>query len=480
MKPLTISLLLAFWLIATPQALQAGELPVYFTKAGLKTTISVSKIDGEIVENVALWTFGQPFGKPIEVKEGAVEITAPKVRVPVVFRLKATNDDHRDLAELIVYPDRTPVKWNKDTQLVAAAAPEWFNAWAEIVGLPIKKLDGLESLDDGNWRMREKRALLVVRGEPLRNNLTKLGRLAADHETSVLVLAGDWFADNESVERPVTISPKSAFGPLVDLQGQTWAVPPMFHDKALCVVNRQTWLSGPEHPLVEEIRTTQEGAEKQRTVVDYVAWQRMLGRCEMADELLLRMLQETAKGAGDRRGLNNRWCLLYPPAKEIKPAERPVLAAAIKSAITNLDDAGDPSKIRAYVLDLRGGFRYTPGRPGGFHPGESFGNFFLRDLNEKTGAMKLFEETSSSSYYGISPSTPLLILGNHPVLDNWKWLDENDPHRHHPSPAAAAPPMPPRVIWLPDNALPASMESELRLMQLFTEWNVFLETNSKE
>ena len=48
----------------------------------------------------------------------------------------------------------------------------------------------------------------------------------------------------------------------------------------------------------------------------------------MADELFLRLLTETAKGAKDRPPLDGRWCLLYPAAKEIKADERPVLAAA--------------------------------------------------------------------------------------------------------------------------------------------------------
>ena len=46
--------------------------------------------------------------------------------------------------------------------------------------------------------------------------------------------------------------------------------------------------------------------------------------------------------------------LLYPAAKEIKADERPVLAAALKSAETDVGGEAESRQIRAYVLDLRG------------------------------------------------------------------------------------------------------------------------------
>ena len=74
----------------------------------------------------------------------------------------------------------------------------------------------------------------------------------------------------------------------------------------------------------------------------------------MADELFLRLLTETAKGAKDRPPLDGRWRLLYPAAKEIKADERPVLAAAMKSAETDVGGEAESREIRGYVLDLRG------------------------------------------------------------------------------------------------------------------------------
>jgi hypothetical protein len=180
-------------------------------------------------------------------------------------------------------------------------------------------------------------------------------------------------------------------------------------------------------------------------VFSYLPWQRQLGRSEVADELFLRLLTETAKGANDRPPLDGRWALLYPSADEIKADRRPVLAAAMKSAETGVDDAAKSRKIRGYVLDLRG---KTP-------PADFF---------EEGGAVKAIEDR-------IGPQSPLLILGDNPVLDSWKWL-ALDRRRHRTSR--------PDVCWLPDNSLPPSIDSQLRLMELFTEWNIPFENISQE
>jgi hypothetical protein len=230
--------------------------------------------------------------------------------------------------------------------------------------------------------------------------------------------------------------------------------------------------------------------------LSYLPWQDQLGRCEVADELFRRLLTETAKGAKDRRPLDGKWRLLYPPAQEIKAVERPVLAAALKSAATLFEenteqtttmreggreillassfdrspDDGSPvivkhRRIRGYVLDLRG---KTPPP---------------QDLLERLGGRKILEARTGME-------SPLLILGDSPVLDTWKWL-KVEPYSSRsavkPSekPASASPELPPGVLWWRDGSLPPSKESQLRLMQLFTEWNIFLggipqETNHED
>jgi hypothetical protein len=166
----------------------------------------------------------------------------------------------------------------------------------------------------------------------------------------------------------------------------------------------------------------------------------------MADELLIRLLAETAKGAKDRPPLNGRWLPLYPAVKDIKAGERPVLAAALKSAETDIDGEAKLQAIHAHVLDLRG--KASP-------PADFF---------EHTGVIRMVEGR-------IGAPSPLLILGDSPLLDTWKWLELD--RQHHRSPR-------PGVVWWPDSSLPPSMDSQLRLMQLFTEWNISLEDISQE
>ena len=214
-------------------------------------------------------------------------------------------------------------------------------------------------------------------------------------------------------------------GPLADLQTQNWSLPPTFRQRAVRVSNRQTWIAGPEHPLVEEIRSPQKGTESLRTVFSYLPWQQQLGRTEMADELFLRLLTETAKGAKDRPPLDGRWRLLYPAAKEIKADERPVLAAAMKSAETDVGgEAESPADSRLRARSAR-----QDVAAGGFLRGG--------------------RAPSRRSRLGSAHESPLLILGDNPILDTWKWLELD--RRHHRSPR-------PGVVWCPTVRLPPSLD----------------------
>jgi len=156
--------------------------------------------------------------------------------------------------------------------------------------------------------------------------------------------------------------------------------------------------------------------------------------------LFLRILSEAAQGAKGRPPLSGRWLLLYPAAKDVKADERPVLAAAARSAVSNVAGRADGQEIRAYVLDLRG---KTP------PPADFF---------ETTGIMRTVEAR-------IGATRALLILGDSPLLDRWKWLELDRPHRRSPRPG---------VFWWPDSSLLPSTDSQLRLMQFFTDWNISL------
>ena len=258
--------------------------------------VSDHQRDGKPGRPVALWAFGRPWGEPTIAKSGAVEFVAPKVRVPLVFRLIPRDDSGAVVAELVVYPER-PVAWDKNVQLATAGTPDWFDTWSEAVGLPVRKFKELKSLDTGNGRMLEKAALLVLGREAAGCGPGAACRLAAKHKINVLVLETDWFRNNEILSRESALSPKQMTGALADLQTQNWSLPPTFCQRVLRVSNRQTWIAGREYPLVEEIRSPQGETESLRTVFSYLPWQQQLGRAEVADELFLRLLKETAKGA---------------------------------------------------------------------------------------------------------------------------------------------------------------------------------------
>ena len=66
----------------------------------------------------------------------------------------------------------------------------------------------------------------------------------------------------------------------------------------------------------------------------------------------------------------------------------------------------------------------------------------------------------------IGAQSPLLILGDQPDLGHVEVAGTGSSHGHR-SPR-------PGVLWWPDSSLPPSLESQLRLMQLFTEWNISL------
>jgi hypothetical protein len=134
--------------------------------------------------------------------------------------------------------------------------------------------------------------------------------------------------------------------------------------------------------------------------------------------------------------------LLYPAIEAIKAEERPVLAAALRSATATADSR----EIRGYVLDLRGGSR----------PPE--------DLFADSSVLKKIETR-------IDKHTPLLILGDNPHLDTWKWLALD--RRRQKSPRSG-------VGWRPHSELPASLESQLRVMEIFTQWNILLGDTFRE
>ena len=342
--------ILTLCLIATSGSLRAAdESPIVFARSGQKVLLRAPigyqrDQDGPL----ELWAFDKSWGEQTVVKDGKAEFIAPSVRVPIAFQLRLGNRISRSL---VVYPDR-PVPWDKDTDYVVVGASDWFASWAKAMDMPVEFSDNTYMLECVNWHPRKKRGLLILDSPSLRESPIMALKLAVRHGTNVLWFGIDWYKCNNTVTRYGVLSPKQMVGPLSDFQTENWRLPPEFDRKILWIVNRQTWIAGPENPWVEEIRIPKNGMEQLRVVGSYLPWQQQLGRNEVADVLFLRLLTEVAKGAEGRAPLDGRWRLLYPTAKDIKADERPVLAAAMKSA--DLGGAAESHGIRGYVLDLRG------------------------------------------------------------------------------------------------------------------------------
>lgn len=443
--------------LAAPSAIRAAEPPVVFARAGRDAAVPLGADHGPAGRPVVLWAFGRAWTEPAKADGGVLRVAAPKVRVPVVLRVVPAGDEKTTFGELVVYPDR-PVAWEKKLRLAAAAAPDWFDTWSQAVGLPVERLQGPKSLDF-DARRGDKPSLVLLGRKAAGAGPAVVCRLAAGQRVNVLVLEADWFGKAAAAQGAFAVTAKEMAGPLADWHQQRWALPPGFRRRALPwpgIVNRQAWITGGAQtlPLVEELMAfgPQKGAASLRTVLSYLPWQEQLGRCEVADILFLKVLSDAAAGAKGRRPLEGRWCLLYPPAKEIKPGTRPVLAAALSSAVAGPgEDTAAPAAapgrpLRGYVLDLRG---KTP-------PPDS--------LWRPAGRLKAIEDS-------ISAKTPLLILGDHPRLDGWKWLRLD--RRRHRSPR-------PGVLWWPEGSLPPSAADGGRLMQLFTEWGIRLKSPLQE
>ena len=455
--------LAAMLLFGLAQTTWAAEPAVVFARSSQKATLPISGRGDEEIGLVVLTAKGQRWGEPANVKDGMAEFVAPDVRAPMVFRPASLKDTARVIpGELVVYPDRW-LPWDtdkqllkyKETQFVAAGVSDWLDTWFGAVGFPIERLPGRESLDRGNWRMLEKPALLIVGRKTAGHGPAEIGCMAIDHRANVLVIEADWLDKSNTPATNIVVRPKGARGALADLRTQEWPSPLSFRQQTApwpVLWNRLTWLDGAEYPLLEEVYSRQKGAESLRIVFNYLPWQEQLGRCEMADELMLRILAETAKGANDRAALDRRWCLLYPAIEKIKIDERPVLFSALRLAAEEAGSdaaiavATESLEIRGYVLDLRGGSPLPD------------------DLFADSGVVKKIEGR-------INKYTPLLILGDNRQLDTWEWLELDREHQKSPRPG---------VCWLPDNSLPPSLESQLRVMDVFTQWNTFLGDISRE
>jgi hypothetical protein len=433
--------LLALWLVTVPLALRANEPPVVFARSGQKVTLPVHVEGDQAERQIVISAFGQQWGESITVKDNGVTFLAPKVRVPVVFRVNLANDVHTLLGEVIVYTDRM-VLWDKDTQLASVTNPDWFNTWSKAVGLPIRQFAKIESLEAEHWPDSEKPSLLILGHKSSQGSLGDLCRLATEKEINILLLETDWSEQRDRGSRTTSIAPAQIQGNLAIIGWQSWPQPLEFSARRWpcpCIVNRWAWIIDTEGiPLVEQLAVYDEPMTVGRSVVvSYTPWQQQLGRNADADATLLALLSAAAKTS-----LPTKWRrieIVCPKRDVLSDRNRPILTAAVKA--TAFADVSSDNPL--HVFDLRDPLQSTQ-----------------EAIDEEISLEEQIEAIEKRS--GIKDDK-LLILGDDKLLDEWKWLKLDRAKKTIGRPG---------VVWLSDDDLPPSYKSRIQLMLILTKLGV--------
>lgn len=426
------AILTATLLLAASVA-QAEQPSITFARGGKTVSIPVP---GK-AEAVRLVAFKRFWTTAAKVENSKASVKVPTVRVPTVFTVLSTGDPRISLGELVAYPTGK-VHWDKKITLYSAGAPKWFDQWASAVGLPVKKIE-VKDLAQSD----EQVVLIVGRGKAGKSSEDLFKLIEKYKKISVVVLEADWFGKTVSLKKGLTVSPAQMADSLAEIGKQKWSRPLIFTSRAAPwpnICNRWTWIGGKDWPLVEEIKhtrffpNTQKEQSAQRFVLSYIPWYSQLGRREEADATFLAILRNAAKQT------TRRWSMvemLWPDRADVKAEIRPVVSAAL-NAWPMLSDI--PSRV--HVLDLRG--KGSPPRK------------LLKRLNK-------LEKLKNNNVFHLL--TPLLILGDDPLLDKWKWV-KNDRKKMKSRRAG--------VTWIPDDLLPPSKKQQLRLMQILTEKSIKL------
>ncbi|HBO43670.1 MAG TPA: hypothetical protein DD670_07015 [Planctomycetaceae bacterium] len=456
----------------TGVAVDAG-LPVTFGQSGETISVRLTRSGCDATFPVVLEAYGRFWAGPTHAEDHTARFVVPAVRVPTVFRVVTANGDRASLAELVAYPRGYALGWGPPSSrvglgepspramLVSAGAPVWFREWAEAVGLSVAVL---ESSDGPNSRgVERQRQLMIVGRDEAGRSPRDVMRFLNRRADAVLVLEANWFGELESPPdasgtAPLAIVPEMLAGELSDFRGQQWAAPPVFTAAASPwpgITNRWAWIERNATPLVERI-----GGPAGRITVSYVPWQRQLGRNELADMLFRRILLAAADPAMDSPRLERRIEMIWPREAEVRPGMRPVLAAAIKrrsgigevvsgvakkSRLHEESPSDDVPRLR--IVDLRG-----PDLP-----------------RDAAASLQLPRE--------VSEQRPLVVLGTDSAFDEGRWAD---PPPVDDGDEGNAKKWPPGLTWLADDSLLPPALPRIQLMQVLTQWGVFLDFPENE
>ena len=405
--------------------------------------------------NVVLIAFGRTWSKPAPVAvssaSASADMVVPKVRVPTVFSIVIDENKKRDIVgELVAYPDRD-VAWDEKIVLYSCGAPAWFDQWATATGLPSKTITPAElpTAEFGQVGEDAKTLLILSPSATGRRNPAYLVKLANEKAVNILILDADWLGD---AAEAAAVGGGQMRGDLLAITGkQTWASGLEFRSHwqpCGTIANRWAWIAdGDGLPLVEAIAVAGTPLTARRPVVlSYLPWAEQLGRNESADATLLAILSAAAK-AEPPKIAGHPVEFIYPKKTELNAKDRPVLSAVRSVEPVLREDVKPDYNPPIYsILDLRGKeeIRYPDG-----------------DLSE----------ICRNSIGARQAICKLIILGDDPILDEWKWLKLD---RAKKQIGAAG------VQWLPDDELPPSKENQVRLMLKLTELGVPLGTPEQE
>ena len=451
---------------------QAAEraVPITFARSGRKVEIRLLSLrGGRLMEKeVVLTAFGRDWSDPTDVVQTSAvtktTMTVPAVRVPTVFSV--VDRAQRTVGELVAYPDRD-VAWNQEPKaggqdkpakkitLYAVGAPGWFTEWAAAVGLPVKSVaeaDLSPTPIDADGELPP--VLLIVGLGGAWRSVEAMQTLATEKKASVLVLEARWFGPWAG---EVAVEPRRMQGGLAEMASQKWLQPLEFSGHVSPhggIVNRWAWITDADGlPLVEAVTQVSDSfhtakADRPRLVVlSYLPWLRQLGRNESADAALLALLTSAARGSGPTLA-GHPVRLIYPAREKIDAKERPILAA-MQSAEPVAREGSKPDYQAPfiYVLDLRG--KEPPAAEG-------------KELSDR--CRQAVEGQAMAR---------LVILGDDPLLDGWKWLTlDREKKAAHVGDNA--------VVWLSDDELPPSAAQQVRLMMTFTEMGIPLVCTTKK
>jgi len=420
-----------------------------FARGGQKTRVSLEHASWATRE-VVLTAFGRTWSKPAKVARSSLcawaYVVMPKVRVPTLFTLTATDvflaKTQYAAGTLVVYPDED-VAWDDQIAVLAFREPAWFRQWAKVIGLPVTSLMALDALRDEVRKLGEGRQAILVLGHEYsfpKKGPDVLAQLTEQTPIPIVVLETHWLEGGSQTEPGPPAAEAATFGSdqvggdlLAAVGRQQWPEKLWFHAHRRPwpgIANRWAWITGTDGlPLVEDLAMPSSkaaGTPPPHLVLSYLPWTDQLGRSESADAMLLALLKAAAR---PRESMPQKGAdLLYPAAASVvKDKDRPVLRCVPWGGL-----------VSYYVLDLRG-------------PAPAPANLPARC------------ELSLSAPRDIAPLDGLLILGDDPILDAWKGLRFN---REKGTFGRAD------VVWLKDDELPPSPEAQLRLMLKLTELGV--------